>query len=444
MMEKDLIMNKIKVGLYLTNKGIKDVDLSNPEKGNPGIGGTQFNFITLPYYYNKYYNNVDFTFYAHDVKYLPNGINKVKANSATDAVIKAKKDKCDLFIYRPTQDKEGEDFLKNVKHIGINTIAWAHNTPFKHLRKISTNERIIRYVNVSKEQYDMLRDHSVIYKSEMIYNGFDGRIYEPGDNINKGLTVTFLGSLIPGKGFHVLARNWKNILKIVPEARLNVIGSGRLYSRDSALGKLGIADEKYEDLFRPFITDSNNRVLDSVRFYGVLGREKIPIMQRSLVGCVNPTGETENCPGSAIEFQACGTPVVSGAYWGLLDTVENGHTGLLGKSDQDLVDNIVYLLRNKNKAIEMGRNGIGFIKQRFNHDIISNKWHDLFTDCIENPNNKSVILPIDQNPEYEYKKFSDKMRVLKEKIFLFKAIPPYIAIRRYHRILKRLLRLLQM
>ena len=38
--------------------------------------------------------------------------------------------------------------------------------------------------------------------------------------------VTYIGSLVPTKGFHVLAAVWKTILKEVPDATLNVVGNG--------------------------------------------------------------------------------------------------------------------------------------------------------------------------------------------------------------------------
>ena len=52
-------------------------------------------------------------------------------------------------------------------------------------------------------------------------------------------------------------------------------------------------------------------------------------------------------------------------------------------------------------------------------------------------NKKAKILPIDQNPTYEYKQFSEKMRILKEKYGFIKWIPAYIQIRPYHRKIKK-------
>jgi glycosyltransferase involved in cell wall biosynthesis len=63
---------------------------------------------------------------------------------------------------------------------------------------------------------------------------------------NKEQIVTYVGALIPTKGFHKLAKVWKNILKKVPTAKLQVIGDGKLYNKNAVLGPHGIAEAKYE------------------------------------------------------------------------------------------------------------------------------------------------------------------------------------------------------
>jgi hypothetical protein len=115
-----------------------------------------------------------------------------------------------------------------------------------------------------------------------------------------------------------------------------------------------------------------------VHFTGRLGREKDIILQRAMVGVVNPSGQTENCPGSALEFAAAGTATVSGAYYGMMDTVIDGETGLLGRTDDDLADNIVALLQNPERAIAMGRNGAAFVKRRYDWQSVTSQWIALF------------------------------------------------------------------
>jgi len=420
----------MKVGLYLENKNISDVDLSKPEEGNPGIGGTQFNFITLPVYFNKQYpGKAQFTIYANTVKNLPDSIKCKKVENCIDGAKNAAKDKCDFFIWRPTTDVEGKIFTKKLDSFNIPIIAWVHNTPsdIHMLDKMAYSKYLKRFVCVSQEQLDRLRDHPIFYKSVCIFNGFDYTNYVPKRNVVKaGNKVVYLGSLVPAKGFQLLAKNWKSIKSQVPSAKLVVIGSGRLYNRNQKLGMWGIAEENYENSWRKYLMDKQGERDKSVIFKGTLGIEKIDILQEADVGVVNPSGKTENCPGAAIEFQASGVPVVSGAYRGLLDTVVHNKTGLLGKSENDLIDNIVYLLKNPVEAEYLGKNGIKFIQGKFSYSVICKDWLELFKSVKNDEKVKTNY--IKQFPFSNFKIIREFIRVIK--IFV-PFIPSIRRIRRY-------------
>ena len=420
----------IKVGLYLENKNISDVDLSKPEEGNPGIGGTQYNFITMPYYFKKNIKNeIEFVWYANTIEKLPSEIDSVKVDTCIEAAKTATQQGCDILIWRPKTDDEGLEFINKMNFFDIDIVAWVHNTPgFKALNKMNDSSKLKRFVCVSQEQLDRLRDHNIFHKSTCIFNGFDPEKYIPDREIKKDdNTVTYVGSLVPAKGFHHLARVWPEIHREVPSAKLVVIGSGKLYNRNQSLGEWNIAEENYEKQWRSYLADENGNIDKSVEFKGTLGSEKISIMQNSNVGVVNPSGRTENCPGSAIEFQAAGTPVVSGAYRGLFDTVVDNKTGLLGKSDKELVNNIVYLLKNKDKAREYGDNGIEFIKKKFSHNRISQQWLSLFKDVFNGKPNKTHR--IKQHPFNDNKLFREIWRYIKKYIPGMRKAPSFSEIK---------------
>lgn len=80
----------------------------------------------------------------------------------------------------------------------------------------------------------------------------------------------------------MIAKAWKTVLAAVPDAKLNVIGAGNLYDRNSKLGKYGIAEESYENSFMPYLTEKfeedgeiKERILPSVKFWGLMGVEKM-------------------------------------------------------------------------------------------------------------------------------------------------------------------------
>jgi glycosyltransferase involved in cell wall biosynthesis len=421
----------MKVGFYLRNQSVSEVDLSQPEKGNPGVGGTQFNFVTLPYYLQKY-NPTDVTscIYANVSDRLPESVEHRTASKATDAAHRAKEDGCDAFVFRPTESTRSQGLTEALEDLRLKGIAWGHNVPLSlpHMDALASSPAVRRFVVVGRERLDQIRDHALFQKSRCIYNGFDPRPYIPkGTETDSTPTVTYVGSLIPVKGFHLLAEAWPSVAQRVPDAELVVIGSGRLYDRDAELGKWEIASEEYEQRFRPFLSDQAGNPLPSVHFKGTLGTEKILLLQQANVGVVNPTGATENCPGSAIEFQAAKTPVVSIAEWGLLDTVKHEETGLLvSQPDPSLIaDAIVRLLLNTNEQKEFGVRGLQFVKDTFDQEVICTQWCELFGRVQHD--RPPIPEPIQQNLFYNDKWLREVLRLLKKAVPRFRDVPPFFA-----------------
>ncbi|MCP2728635.1 glycosyltransferase family 4 protein [Limnofasciculus baicalensis] len=413
---------KIKVGFYLRNEGYPNADVRFPELGNPGIGGTQFTTIATAYYLNKFYSDrVEVLILANSTKLLPPSLKTAMAANEVDAAVKSKEAGCDIFVFK---SQGNEELFKQLHTLNINAIARSNNTPKVHvLNQLADIPQIKCHLCVGQEQLDSLRDHKIFDKSTRIFNPFNADNFVPKNDIVKtGNTVVFLGSIIPAKGFHFLARVWREILKQKPEARLIVIGTGQVYSRNNKLGKWGVAEENYEaNSIRPFLSDENGNVIESVHFAGLLGTEKIEILQKADVGVVNPSGATETFCSGAVEIQACGTPVVSAAKGGLLDTVSHGKTGLLGNSDRELVKNILYLLNNPTIAKEFGKNGIEFVKNKFSYQENAKQWLELLTDICNDKLPRQP--PMKSNYFYDAKFLREGMRVLKKTIPPLRSIP---------------------
>ncbi|MGJ8673007.1 glycosyltransferase [Rubritalea sp.] len=179
---------------------------------------------------------------------------------------------------------------------------------------------------------------------------------------------------------------------IIPcyNAKLKVIGSGKVYDRGATLGRYGIDQADYEDRFMRYLTDENGEILPSVEFLGLMGAEKFEVMRKATVGVVNPTGLTENCPGSALEFQACGVPVVSAAKGGLRDTVADAKTGILVRDTKGLSEAIVRLLTDQSLNEQMGAAAQSFVSGKFGYDSVCRSWASLL-DCVVEDKNISTI-----------------------------------------------------
>lgn len=420
---------KIKVGFYCQNKGYPNVDCRFPEKGNPGIGGTQFSAIAVAYYLNEFYpEQLEILLLANITELLPPSLQSYQVVDAVDAAAKSEHEGCDIFIFRtPFLNQELYEKLCSLK---VKAIARSDNFPnIEQLNRMVNCPQIKCHVCVGQEELDIYRDHQIFKKTTRIFNCINVESYESKkESLKQGNTVVYLGSLLPPKGFHVLARVWRDILKKRADTKLIVMGSGQLYDRNQKLGKWGVAEETYEaNYIRPFLSDDNGNIMDSVHFTGLLGTEKTKILQNADVGIVNPTGKGETFCISAVEIQACGTPVVSAAKGGLLDTVVHGKTGLLGRSDRDLIRNILYLLDNPDVARQFGQNGINFVREEFDHRLIVKEWLDLFIDIYNDRPPKPQ--PMKSNYMYQAKFIKEGMRILKKNVPLLKNFPAVVEIK---------------
>lgn len=420
-------IKKPKIAFYLGNAAIPNADLRFPDKGNPGIGGSEFGIVMLPYYLSLYYSDFDITIYANIVKYLPDNINSKQVRDSVDAARNAIQDNCQILIIRLCDRDVNGEFIHSINESNLLIITWAQNNPsHQQMHYIATCSNIIRNVCVSHEELDLLRDYPAFYKTTYIYNAIDTHIYKPINHIvGEGMVITYMGSLVKEKGFHILAKAWPIIKEKVPNAKLKVIGSGNLYNEFTPLGDWGIAEENYEKMFRPYLSDEFGNPDPSVEFLGNLGQEKISILQQSDIGIVNPNlylkDGTETFCWSAVEFQASGTPVVGAAADGLLETIVHKETGLLFHKEKKLAKCIIFLLKNYNLREEYGKNAMSFVQSRFDVESICPQWRDLFY-CILN-NIPNSITPVKMNFFYHHKIQREIMRCSKYYLPFLQIIP---------------------
>ena len=381
----------MKICFYLDNESCEGIDFSNPEGGNPGIGGTQYMIWTLSYYLKKQYPDTEIVVLAPLIESLPKELIVKKSNSIYDALDIAKSIQSDVFVFRgPIKEKM---FYDKIDLLKINSIMWSHNFEDSLSIKYATQCKYLkRNVCVSKEQYDRLRDHLIFNKSTYIYNALDFSLYNSVKNIERENIICYIGSIIPSKGFHILAKHWKKIKSEIPDAKLFVIGGGNLYDKNTKLGSYGIAEEKYEKKFIKYLIDNDGNIDKDVNFFGVIGgMKKIEIMSRAKIGVPNPTGKTETFGIGAVEFQALGIPVVTCKKNGYLNTVKNNKTGILVGSNKQIRKNIIRLLKNKKLYTQMSNNCKEFVNKEFDIHNICIAWMKLFNDIIEQTENVKVF-----------------------------------------------------
>lgn len=370
----------IKLAILFQEDEMDQMDLSHPERGNPGVGGTAFCFLLLMKFLEKYQDKIQMTVYQLKDNILP--IKQVKkVSSLAEMIQMAVEDGNEIALLRNHQTKEAYELLQNYS---MKYIFWMHNKlTIEEIRLFDRWDDVKRVISVGREMYDYYIDDVVSRKLDYISNMY---VSPPEEMIRKDdypNYVTYTGSLTYDKNFHLLANVWKEIIQEVPDAELHVIGSGRLYDKNSIMGTYGIAEKEYEDLFMPGLCDEDGKILPSVIFHGIMGEEKNEIYRLSAVGVVNPMA-TETFCLSAIEKEACGMPIVTRRKNGLLDTVRDGETGILYKDIKDLPGTIIELLKNRDKNISMSRKAVEFARTKFRPEIIVLEWVRVLEEVQEN------------------------------------------------------------
>lgn len=366
----------IKVAVLFQDKGITNLDLRNIKYGNPGLGGTEY-LIVLLCAYLKEEKEIDLTVYHFSNNTLPD-CNEMIVQSEEEAFKKAAEDSNTIFLMKNLQK---EEVYQLINQYDLKYIVWCHNfLTYQEIKAFSQNDRIKRVIAVGRQMYDYYIDDKVVDKMDYVFNMFDLNKEATPRRTDYDMNVTYIGSLIYQKSFHVLAGHWKRILEAVPDAKLHVIGTGKLYDRNAKLGDLGIAEASYEEMFLENLRDEQGKVLDSVIFHGLVGEGKTEIFHNTAVGVVNPLASTETFCLCAMEMEAQGIPVVSRRKNGLLDTVVDGKTGILYKEIDDLADSVIRLLKDRKQNDVMGNAAHEFAKTTYRAEKILPDWIRVFTE----------------------------------------------------------------
>ena len=309
----------------------------------------------------------------------PPGIRFVVVRDLREAAVAIRSASEEILVLRDSEVLPYKSLLNSLQQ---SIVVWAHN--FSNRRTLKTCARlpgIVRYLCVGREQHERLRDEDVFRKADYIFNAVVARTcpteLQPPTQDN----VVYMGSLVKGKGFHVLARYWGDIARAVPTARLHVVGSRRLYNEGAALGPLGLASPRYERQFARYVTEQG-RLRQDIVFHGILGADKWRLLREAKVAVTNPTGAGETFCISAAEFGLLGVPVVTRNVGGPIDVVANGVSGILFDDERELPGAVVGLLTDENRRAEMGNNAMARVRSRFDIEVVIEKWHKVIDEIL--------------------------------------------------------------
>ncbi|WP_048331141.1 glycosyltransferase [Bizionia psychrotolerans] len=173
-------------------------------------------------------------------------------------------------------------------------------------------------------------------------------------------TFFAIGRFVDKKAPYLTLMAFNEVVKEFPDAQLRMAGAGELLNTCKNMAKaLGIEDHViFLGIVKPDIVCEE--LLHALAF-----------VQHSVVA---DNGDSEGTPVAVLEAQAAGLPVIATFHAGIPDVVLDGETGLLVEEldIQDMKAAMITLLKDKEKAKDMGRKAKTRMEQQFTMDIYIN------------------------------------------------------------------------
>jgi len=209
----------------------------------------------------------------------------------------------------------------------------------------------------------LLQKISSLNKVRMLPVGLDTSYFKKSEKIkNKNFTILFVGRLVEFKGPIIALKIINEIIRRgYPDVKIKIVGEGELMN----------------DLLNYI---NQNKIEKNVELLGALPQKRVKqLMDTSdlflFPGIQDNNGRAENQGLVIQEAQAMELPVVISDAGGMKYGILDGETGFVIK-EKDIdafADKIEFLVNNKNKRLEMGKNGRAYIIENYDSVILGDK-----------------------------------------------------------------------
>jgi glycosyltransferase involved in cell wall biosynthesis len=259
-----------------------------------------------------------------------------------------------------------------------------------------------------RQAFPMIAD-----RCETAYNGIDldefaaERDYRAA---GKEKRILFVGAISPHSGVHVLLDAFRIVSDKFPDVRLDIIGPSGNYPIEEVFdladsGSLQTVAPFYRRQYLSRLKAKLSQAPADTGTYLSLLKKQMPTGMAGKVSFPGPIGdraELIKCYYNAdvfafppvcdhgfglppLEAMAAGTPVVASRSGGLVETIADGHTGLLvAKNDAGaLAEGILDLLQNDSLRTSMGRAARQRALTRFSWDRVAARLSNLYRDLCE-------------------------------------------------------------
>ncbi|MEA2003625.1 MAG: glycosyltransferase family 4 protein [archaeon] len=210
-------------------------------------------------------------------------------------------------------------------------------------------------------------------KINVIYNGINLEKYRPVDvKRDKRFIITFLGRMDIKKGG----------LNLIVAAK-HLIDAGYTNFSVNIVGSIDRRDSEYIAILQNYISLFKLSNVIEIKTDVTLD-EKINILNKSDV-LVYPTLFPEPFGLVPIEAMACGTPVILPDHGAFPEIIRETKGGLLFRSNDtyDLAKKIIILMESEDKRMELSKDGLEAVRQKFGAKLMADKVLKVYDDMLD-------------------------------------------------------------
>jgi glycosyltransferase involved in cell wall biosynthesis len=218
----------------------------------------------------------------------------------------------------------------------------------------------------------LLKDNVLPSTTEVIHIGVDTEEFHPLNlKPSNSKTILYVGRLIKQKGIDLLIDSFVEIIKQVPDAKLEIIGYGP-------------EKEYIESILQA------HHLEKSVTMVDIMSHDDLPAVYARCRVLVLPSLIPEGLGMTPAEAGLCGVPTVTFGLGGTSEIVKDGQTGLIVPATRDgLRDGLLKLLTNDTLADELGQIARLFLNEVISWPNIAAKFDKLFRKVVETHREKT-------------------------------------------------------
>ncbi len=188
--------------------------------------------------------------------------------------------------------------------------------------------------------------------------------------------IVFIGTLFDFSGLDAFIRQFPEVLKEIPEAKLLIVGDGPQRPKlEGTITELGLQKQAIITGFQPYQTMPQYINLATI--------------------CINPFLITEATrdifPTKIVQYLACGKAVVATPLPGMLALAPGEHQGIVYANSPDgMVAEVISLLKSTERRQQLEQAGLNYVKQVHSYDKITHQLETKLEEVIKEKRNAEI------------------------------------------------------